>query len=842
MEQTTSPAHLFKLLQTAITRKTRSLIQTDAVQLWEQDVRRSCIDLLVQQSANSPSISASLNAIFHLETPEGIKLAVLLEELSGHASRLKTAPSTYPALLMQAIMVKPMNVEAAWTLLNELEPALCTTEQVFCIEIIKAELLDAMGRHQEGYERLKPWLQQVNPSLSLRLSCHLRYARMAKSRNTLQAEQVMMNAVQLIESVSKDRSSWSTEFAECARELALLYLACGKHRSALRWGQRALTIFDQLLLDQPDRLDLQLLRATCLRTMAIAERELNNDVVSQKLFSEAIEIIEKLVSNDPQNGHAESELPRNHDVLGDIHLAKLDLDQALHEYSASAAISAHLAFRDPMNMRWRLEEISSAMRIASVLKKTGRTLDSLSMIHAYQDKLKALIEQDPDHLDYRAAFAQMKIQIGDLHWTQQLHDQAADEFREAFEQVTVAMGKDPHYPRWMLLHLLTLHRLAEVEFSRGNLEAAAKTLQQAQSAIVEALKENAHTRKLRQFFVAITTRLSDCIFAIGKTSSAIAVQDKALQLATRYQQEQPDSLPWLLLLSGIQTQTAQQKLRLGLLQESQSLWETAIDSLSQLKASHTENSELTTHLFRALLVKVEWLYQSEQWTQALTLSMEIRDQLHDSQVALSSQEHHQDLLCNCLHHMAYCCHHLGLKEQEFEALQSLEKWRKAALHSDPQSMVLQAQYHAMQIAIGKAMLKAGLVKPAIAYFNEALKGYNALHEKQKKHPDYLLAIGEILINLGQAHHSLANIEATRLVLSKTLLIAGWLGKAGEQNYAMRLGAAQLLLAVAQSPLYAHSQKTLLEMAQSHAVFLQATAQNPALDTLFKTIESLQESV
>ena len=69
------------------------------------------------------------------------------------------------------------------------------------------------------------------------------------------------------------------------------------------------------------------------------------------------------------------------------------------------------------------------------------------------------------------------------------------------------------------------------------------------------------------------------------------------------------------------------------------------------------------------------------------------------------------------------------------------------------------------------MLKAGHIKSAVAYLNEALKGFNALHERQKKHPEYLLAIGEILINMGQAYALLDNPEATQLVLSKGLLVA-----------------------------------------------------------------------
>lgn len=840
MQQRSTPEQLFKLLQSAITRKLRSLTQTDEIRLWEQGLRRYGLEVLVQQSDSNNALRTCLESIHMLEKADGIKLAVLLEQLSEHVSKLKDAALTYPLALLQAIMLKPMNVQAAWTLLSTSSLTCQSEEQSYCIEIIKAELLSALGRQPEAYQLLKPLLQKQHLPIALRLSGSLRYARLAKSRDTLEAEKALLDALALIENESPQSARWRTEFAECAQELASLHVVCGKHHSAMKWGQKSLDVLDHLQREHPERIDLQLLRATCLRTLAIAERELEHAEISQKLFSQAIAIIESLVTNDPQDSQAESELPRNHDVLGDIHLAKLDLERALHEYSASAAISAHLAFRDPMNVRWRQEEINSGLRIATVLKKTGHTLDSLNLLHAYQSKLQSLMAQDPGNVEYHAAHVQMNIQIGDLHWTQQLHDQAAEDFREAFGHVNQALSKDPYYPRWMLLHLLTLQRLAEVEFSRGDLEAAARTLHQAHNTIAQALKNGVHKKKLRQFFVAVTTRLSDCSFAIGKTSAAMAVQNEALQLAAHFQRESPDSLAWVLLSSSIQTQTAKQKLRLGLLRESQSLWEAAITILSKLREAHPDNIELTAHLVRALLVKVEWLCQSEQWAPALALSTELRDQLLGARAWPTGDEGHQALLCDCLQHLAYCCHRLNLQEQEFQTLQSLEKMRKESLQTNPQSAVLQNQCHAVQLAIGKAMLKAGHIKSAVAYLNEALKGFNALHERQKKHPEYLLAIGEILINMGQAYALLENPEATQLVLSKALLVAGWLGQAGQENYAMRLAAAQLLLAVAQSPFYAHSQKVLLEMATAHAVFLQATTQNPAVERLSSAIENLQE--
>lgn len=834
MVQRTDTETLIKILQNAITRKLRSVTQTDAVRQWEQEVRRYGVTRLSKRAKTDKGVAATLQAIRTVEQAQGVKLAVLLPQLAAHAAKLHKGRSKYPVPLIQAVMLKPMNVQATLEHLQSCDTRTWDPEQRGYVALLEAELLTATGKIQEAHALLRALLGQREQPLALQLSGCLRYARLARSRQTHEAESTLLQAVAQIEAAD-DPAAWDLELAECARELAGLYVLCGQHDRAIAWSERAVSALDRLLSVHPHRVDLQLLRAMALRTLAIAHHEMDDGQRSQDLFKEATAVVERLLVNDPEDDHLESELPRSHDVLGDIHLANLDLDKALEEYRASAAIGAHLEYRDPLNVRWQLEAIHSAMRIAQVFKKMGQLQDGLDILDVYEPKLKALIAQDPENLEHLATSARMKSQMGDLYWLQQAHPTAADVFSAAHEQIQHVMARDSHPWRWIVLNMMVTQRLSEFEFSRGNWEAAFRLLVPAREAIAKAMAEGVHPRKLREFFIAITTRLSDFAFDSGKTSVGMDVQKSALALATRCQQAQPQTLAWTVLLAAIQTHAASQFLKLGNMQESRALWEQAVRSLSALSAQHSENLEVSDYGIRAQGVQVVWLCKAGEVEQAYRVSLKLLSSIRDSQQQLSNARSRQELLCECLEHHAHCCHQLHLPTQELQALQELEAIRKSLLQAHPDSAMLLEQYSRVKMAMGQRALRICALKEAIAHLNEALQGFNTLHEQHKAHAPYWLAIGQILIALGHAYELSKNAGAVQTVFNQALLVAGWLGRAGQDNYVMRFSAVNILYAVSQSAVYARLKPELLQMAHEHARHLMGISPNPGLMALLKDI-------
>ena len=829
-------------LQLAITSKLRSLTHSDAIRQWEQDLRRYVIERLCQESESQRDIADALKAIPQVDQDGGVKLAILLDQLTHCTGQLKKKKSKYPVPLMQAIMIKPMNVQAALDHLQCCDFQKLTPNHLYCVNILKAELLAATGRIQEAYLLLKPLMDQKDQPMDLRLSCSMRFAKLARSRNTIEAQTTLHDVVRQIEQAKPSQEKWQRELAESAHELASLSYLCGHHEQCVQWAQRSLQIWKNLRLKDPDRIDLPLLQAGSLRTLSMAQEELGESTLSQSSLAQATDIVQTLLISHPDNSTLESELPKSHDVKGDIHLANLDLEKALHEYSASAAIGSHLSFRDPINVRWKLEELASATRIVQVLKKMGRVQDALKMLPRYLTQLEALIALDPENLEYRTSSAQMHLQAGDMHWQTEDHQQAEVEFRHALTELNYAIEHDSHPPRWVLMYLMLMQRLSEIDMSNGQYEKAFELLSKANIVITQAVKQNVHARKLRQFFVAINTRLADCAFDNGKVSIGMDVQKKTLQQVTQFQSERPDSMAWLTLLCRIQTHAASHYLKLGMMQESRELWEKAIASLNHQCELHPENIEVSDYLVRAQLVKVEWLCQSGDLTQAHQLSLFLMTQIRISQKNLSDAQTRQAMLCECLEHFAFCSRHLNKNDQELAALNELERIRHGQLKACPDSRPLQSRYFELLLSMGRNALTSGLIEHGIACMNKALKGYNDLHQKHREQPQYLLAIGDILVSLGQAYQKLNNASASQLTLDKALEVANWLGKAGNDSYVMQLAATKIFFAVSQSTAYELQKMDLLKMAENHVRLLQVHSQNPVVHALMQNITAHRDSL
>lgn len=835
MVETASTDKLFRELQNAITRKLRSVTHTDAIRLWEQNLRHHILECLVQKAKSDTQVDELIKAIPHLHQDGGVKLADFLEEMTAFTGHLQKSKCKYPVRLMQAIAIKPMNVQAALDHLNLCELEKLSAKQVFCATVLKAELLSATGKIQEAYTLLKPLMAQKNQPLSLRFSCSMRFAKLSRTRNTGETKSTLTEIIRKINASKSCANMWRRELAECTHELATLLMQCGHHQEALLLEQRSLQSWQQLHPDQPDRIDVQLMQAASLRSLSFAQDELGETALSQASLMQATNIVQKLLSQYPENDALQSELPKSHDVLGDIHVGNLDLDKALKAYSSSAAIGAHLQFRDPVNVRWKIEEIGSAIRIAQVLKKMGRTQDALTMLTTYQPKLEVLIEQDPENLELRATLAQMRLLIGDLYWLRQEHSHAEAEFREALVQLNCAIVKDAHSTRWLLMHLMILQRLAEFERSKGELDRAFEILGIARNAISKAIKENVHAKKLRQFFVAINTRMSDCAFDNGKTSIGMEVQKQTLQQATEYQKERPDSMPWLTLLCRIQTHASRHCLSLGLMQESRALWEQAIASLNHQCTLHPENIEIADFLVQAQLLKVEWLCQLGDLEEAYRIALILITQIQVTQKNISDAETRQSLLCECLEHFSFCCHHLQKTQQELSALNELQRIRSGLLKADPDSVPLKTKYYELLVAMARNALKTGSMHRCAELYQEALKGFNDLHEQHRSNMSYWLSIGDILVHLGQTYQHLNNAAATQLTLSKALQVADWLAKEGSDSYVMQLAATKIIFAVSQSSAYQSQKLDLLKMAENQAKSLHHHSQDPAVNSLIREI-------
>ncbi len=834
----TETNRLFKILQTAITSKLRSVTHTDAIRQWEQELRLYALQQLGQRAEADDAVAQALNAIERVDQKDGVKLVVLLDRFSVLIGSLQQESCLYPLRLMQAIMVKPVNVRTALEHIQSCDLQDFDNRQRCCVIAVEAELLSALGETQEAYALLKK-LKGLNiETPDLRFSCNLRLARLARTRNTKESHAILLETMIGLEKTEPRSSTWVREYAECTHELGFLLFLCGQHTQAIHWERKSLACWQQLTELEPDRIDVQLLKATSLRTLAQIHEDIGEIELNHEYLKQSTEILVGLRSRYPGNDVLESELPKNHDAIGDMYLSSLEVEKALHEYTASAAIAAHLQFRDPLNIRWKVEEIKSSMRIAQVMKKMGKTHDALELLAAYRPKLEALTRQDPDNLEHRALLLQFHLQAGDLHWLRQDYSQAGENFSEALAQINYAIQNDTHYPRWLLLHLMALQRLADLQLTLGQLDQAFTILEKARSIVSTAESHGIHSMKIQQFAIAINTQLSNLAFTNGKNAAGKDILMATLEQVATFQQKNTDSIAWATLLYKVQMQAARQLLKTGSSSEIAKLLESAINGLLEKRALHPGNIDIADDLVRAQLIKVEWLCQQGNLTDAYDLSLQTLTTIRTPQRMFDTEQARIALLCECLEHFAFCCHHLSRNDQEFNVLKMLRQFRGELLKAHPESVALKVQYFNILTALGKNATKTDLHIQALSYFNEALKGYNELYLQKPNHPNYLMVIGELLVNIGYAYQHLNRPEASSLTLSKALEVVEQLETIGSDSYAIELAATEMIVRISQSQTYQANKADLLRSARAHAMRLQESAQNPVVDQLVRDIEGL----
>lgn len=274
MVETVSTDKLFRQLQNAITSKLRSVTHTDAIRLWEQDLRRHALECLAQKAKSDTQVADMLKTIPLLDQAGGVKLSDFLAQMTTFTGQLQKSKCKYPVRLMQAIAIKPLNVQAALDHLNFCALEKLSAKQVFCATVLKAELLSATGSVQEAYALLKPLMTRKNQPLSLHFSCSMRFAKLSRTRNTAETESTLTEIIRQINTSKSANSMWRHELAECTHELATLLMQCGRHQEALLWVQRSLQTWQLLSQDQPDRIDVQLMHAASLRSLSVAQDEL----------------------------------------------------------------------------------------------------------------------------------------------------------------------------------------------------------------------------------------------------------------------------------------------------------------------------------------------------------------------------------------------------------------------------------------------------------------------------------------------------------------------------------------------------------------------------------------
>ncbi len=98
---------------------------------------------------------------------------------------------------------------------------------------------------------------------------------------------------------------------------------------------------------------------------------------AREAYEAALAIMQRLAAADPENTEWQRDLSVSWDRLGDLRLARGDLDGAQEAYEARHAIARRLAAADPRNAEWQWDLVVSLSHLAGLAERRGDPVTAL---------------------------------------------------------------------------------------------------------------------------------------------------------------------------------------------------------------------------------------------------------------------------------------------------------------------------------------------------------------------------------------------------------------------------------------------------------------------------------
>ena len=166
---------------------------------------------------------------------------------------------------------------------------------------------------------------------------------------------------------------------------------------------------------------------------------------------------------DPGNAGWQRDLSVSFNKIGDVQVARGDLDAALRAYRDSLAIREKLAAQDPGNAGWQRDLSVSFNKIGDVQVARG---DLDAALRAYRDSLaipEKLAAQDPGNAGWQRDLSVSFKKIGDVQVARGDLDAALQAYRDSLAIREKLAAQDPGNAGWQRDLWVSLWRLARME-------------------------------------------------------------------------------------------------------------------------------------------------------------------------------------------------------------------------------------------------------------------------------------------------------------------------------------------------------------------------------------------
>ncbi len=214
-------------------------------------------------------------------------------------------------------------------------------------------------------------------------------------------------------------------------------------------------------------------------------------------YQEAQGEVLALLKAAPDQAALQRDLSVTCDRIGDAQLAKGDFAAALQSFRNGLEIAQVLAERDPGNLDWRRDLSVSHDRVGDALDRKGDWEGALASFRRGLAIAEDLAKRRPANLGWQWDLSVSHDRIGDVLAAMGRMDEALASYRRGLAIAETLAARDAAHTSWQRDLAVSYHKIGSLEIGRGNPEEAREMLHKGRAIIARLDRIAAHQAQWR---------------------------------------------------------------------------------------------------------------------------------------------------------------------------------------------------------------------------------------------------------------------------------------------------------------------------------------------------------
>lgn len=297
---------------------------------------------------------------------------------------------------------------------------------------------------------------------------------------------------------------------------------------ANKFYQRALELIEKLVQDEPDHPDAaRLLADTKLRicNVALFKDEFDDAEVQ---YSQVIEDYRNILRTEPDNKDVQVALAIALNKLGIVNVSKGTLTESMTYIEQSLEIRETLAETYPKDGNLFRQLCISYSTLADLQTKTGKTSEALANFEYSVDLFRKLVEQAPNNSLFKRDLAVTTGQLGDAQLSTGQTALAIESLSASLDLTTELRDAEPADPLAQVDLARSLRRLAIARLHQGRVDESIRLTNESIKIGQLAIDRNPDDGDARWAISTAYRHLGDSQMRLGETLNAIESFEKGL--------------------------------------------------------------------------------------------------------------------------------------------------------------------------------------------------------------------------------------------------------------------------------------------------------------------------